>query len=218
MVRTVNTPDLQYVQSDTYSLHFERYRKVLNRLLTFDFALFDIPKTARILDVGCGYGDDIKKFNLLGYANVAGVEPDPRCVEMRGDLEIRRGTLEETGFDEASFDVVFVDNVFHHVSDYKSALREVHRLLKPRGTLCFIEPRNSIFRIAMDVLTFKTPLPKFSKNVKLRHDVMIQEINTGLYPKWLASHRNFFDLLDESFETIWIKKTFFFYMGKIRKI
>lgn len=203
-----------------YAQKFEVYRAFLNKTVRADLTMFAIPRTARVLDVGCAFGDDIRRLQHLGYAEVSGVEPDPYCVEQCRDLnlDVTLGSLEATGRPDASFDVVLVDNVFHHTSDYEAALAELARVLRPGGLLCFVEPRQSLMRRALDFVTFRTPIPRLLGGpLRLRHTIMGDEIATGLYPKWLRSHDTFFAALERTFETVWRKNSAFFVASKVRK-
>ena len=201
-----------------YAQNFEKYRLFLNKAVRYDLRKFGLPLEARIADIGAAFGEDIRRLNALGYRNVVGVEPDAYCIQNRGDLDIRQGTLEETGLETGAFDAVLVDNVFHHISDYKRGLREVHRILRPGGTYCFLEPRPSQWRRVMDWVTFETPVPKILGGpFMLRYHVMGEEIATGLYPQWLRESGRFFDTLEELFEVTWLRKKAVPYIGKARK-
>ena len=99
-----------------------------------DFAL------ARLLEVGCGMGTDLLQF-ARGRAEVTGVDLTARSIEIsrqhfavygaRGDFAIADG--ESLPFADASFDVVYSNGVLHHTPDTASAVREVHRVLRPGG-------------------------------------------------------------------------------------
>ena len=43
-------------------------------------------------------------------------------------------------FDDASFDLVISQNVFHHIPDWESAVREVARVLRPGGVFIWFDP------------------------------------------------------------------------------
>jgi ubiquinone/menaquinone biosynthesis C-methylase UbiE len=45
-----------------------------------------------------------------------------------------------TKLPSASFDAVFVFGVLHHVPEWRSALKEINRVLKPEGALLLEEP------------------------------------------------------------------------------
>ena len=202
----------------SYAEKFEQYRRFLNRAVRYDLQMFEVSKISRIVDIGCGFGDSIRRLNRLGYISVSGVEPDPYCVEKRGDLDIRVGSITNTGYPSNSVDVVIVENVFHHVAEYGPALLEIKRILKPKQILCFIEPRNSFWRKCLDSLTFQTPLPDLvGGGLKLRKLVMGEELETGLYPQWLKNHDLFFDLMEQHFQIVWLRKNAFFYFCKAQK-
>ena len=210
--------DSQSTAITGYAQKFDEYRAFLNKTVRINLDIFQIPKTACILDVGCAFGDDIRRLQRLGYTRVSGVEPDPYCVSHCTDLDVTLGSLEATGRPDGFFDVVLVDNVFHHCSDYEAALTEIARVLKQGGLLCFIEPRRSMLRLALDFVTFRTPVPRLLGGpFRLRHTIMGDEIATGLYPKWLRSHDVFFAELDRSFETVWRRNRAFFVVSKVRK-
>lgn len=203
-----------------YSEVFEPYIKWANQFsfIRFNIEMFNIDRSAKILDIGCGFGHRIKLMRKEGYKNVSGIEPDKYSVERANDSAVTLGDLYDTGYPNESVEVVLVENVFHHIDDYKRALDEIIRILKPDMYLCFFEPRKSFFRSLIDFLTFKTFIPDLLKGPwEMRRQVMGQEIETGLYPLWLKSHRQFFDLLEENFEITWQQKNPFFFYAKCRK-
>lgn len=99
--------------------------------------------TGRVLEIGAGTG-----FNFSYYpedANVVATEPDPfmlRKAEPRATdhgIDLRRAPAERLPFPEGSFDTVVATGVFCSVDDPPRALSEVHRVLRPGGTLRFSE-------------------------------------------------------------------------------
>lgn len=97
----------------------------------------------RVLDVGTGTG-------LLGVytarlvapgGRVIGIDPLPLRVALaaaKGQLnfEARPGRAEDlSAFADASFDVVYLNSVFHWIDDKARALAEAFRVLRPGGRL-----------------------------------------------------------------------------------
>ena len=203
--------------SADYARHFEAYRSILNTCVRHSLEMFKLSRDGVIVDLGCGFGDDVRRLQEQGHRQVIGVEADRYCVQKRGDLDIRRGTMSDTGLPSGLADAVVVNNVFHHVQEYDTALSEIARILKPEGTLSFIEPRNSVWRRGLDALTFSTPLPKLGGPLGMRHRVMSEEVRTGLYPQWLRSHAEFFALLERKFQMTWLRRDLFFFMGHARR-
>ena len=105
-------------------------------------SLKDLPSGSRILDVGCGTGDQLKLCRQLGF-EVVGIEPSPR---MRAIAETRNpwahvmeGLIGALPFPEESFDFVLAIEVLRylHPHDIQRAYREVFRVLKPGGRFFF---------------------------------------------------------------------------------
>lgn len=99
--------------------------------------------TGRVLEIGAGTG-----FNFPHYsdeASVVATEPDPemlRRAEPRArehDIELRAAPAEQLPFPDDSFDTVVSTGVFCAVDHPAKALAEVHRVLRPGGSLRFSE-------------------------------------------------------------------------------
>lgn len=211
--------DASFVQAVSYAENFERYRNILKRLLNHDPEIFDLPKDAAIADLGCGFGDLLLLLKQRGYTKLTGVEPDAVC--RRGaaanGLTVSEGTIANTGLSDAACDAAIVNCVFHHIDNYAAACEEIARVLVPHGLLCFIEPAPTMLRKAMDFLTFQVPLRKIVAPVQSRYDVMILEMETGLYPKWLRDQAEFASALHTRFDRVWHKTGWLFQFGKYRR-
>lgn len=115
-------------------------------------AALKIATGETILDVGAGTGQlGAYVAELVGpTGTVIGVDPLPTRVEIArrrnlGNFESRLGRAEDLSqFADATFDVAYLNSVFHWVSDKPRALREVFRVLKPGGRfgLNTINPRH----------------------------------------------------------------------------
>jgi len=92
---------------------------------------FDRP--GRVLDFGCGAGDFLAAARERGW-EPHGVELSERALHVARErgLEVRRSLAE---YPDASFDYVRANHALEHVLDPPDVLREMHRVLKPGGTL-----------------------------------------------------------------------------------
>lgn len=84
------------------------------------------------LDVGCGIGD------FLSYRpDTIGVDVNPSTVEWcrRQGLDAHLMMPDRLPFDNEAFDSVVLDNVLEHLSAPEPLLEEIHRVLRPCGTL-----------------------------------------------------------------------------------
>ena len=97
------------------------------------------PEIVRILDFGCAAGWNMSRFASQGRVPV-GFDVVPNRVRLArqfGPVLLASGA--GLPFADASFDMVYVQHVLHHLDDVARALAEARRCLKPGGTLLLIE-------------------------------------------------------------------------------
>jgi ubiquinone/menaquinone biosynthesis C-methylase UbiE len=94
----------------------------------------------RILDIGCGPRGSLEWAN--DAAECVGVDPLANDYLKLGASKHRmryvQSGAEELPFDDGHFDVVSTFNSLDHVDDVDAALREIHRVTAPGGTLLLI--------------------------------------------------------------------------------
>ena len=96
----------------------------------------------RALEVGCGRGVGVELIlDRFGASEVDAFDLDPRMLE-RARRRLRRrgaavrlwvGDVSAIPAPDAAYDAVFDFGIVHHVPDWRAALREVHRVLRPGG-------------------------------------------------------------------------------------
>lgn len=101
------------------------------------------------LELGCGRGEGLRIIlERFGARRAVGIDLDPaqvararrRLGTKHGDAaEAQEGDVARLEFPEASFDAVFDFGILHHCAEWRQALREVHRVLKPGGRFYFEE-------------------------------------------------------------------------------
>ena len=67
------------------------------------------------------------------------------------NLEYRLGDIEEVPIEEKSVDLAFLSQALHHAADPSRALREAHRILKPRGRLVILDLMQHSFEKAREL-------------------------------------------------------------------
>ncbi len=94
----------------------------------------------RLLDVGCGTGVYLQVMANLGWS-VHGIEPDEATAAQAAErlgLQLDRifvGGVEDAEFPLETFELVTMAHVLEHLHDPRTALEEIHRWLRPGGTL-----------------------------------------------------------------------------------
>ena len=106
------------------------------------------PANPVLLDAGCGQG---KSFGHLRQTfaphRLIGIDADPHSLELSAEEAARQGLqVELIGSDcatlnvaDASVDLLFCHQTFHHLVEQEKALAEFYRVLKPGGYLLFAE-------------------------------------------------------------------------------
>ncbi|QYJ05443.1 class I SAM-dependent methyltransferase [Nocardioides panacisoli] len=107
---------------------------------------------AHALEIGCGSGYGSKLIlDQFGAASLDAIDLDPAMVERArrrlhryGDRSrVEQGSVTDlvtvAGSTEPVYDAVFDFAIIHHIDDWRAALHEVWRVLKPGGRLYFVE-------------------------------------------------------------------------------
>jgi ubiquinone/menaquinone biosynthesis C-methylase UbiE len=119
-----------------------------------------LPADAAVLDMGCGPGVATVLFAEKARPRfVAAFDFDAGMVKrarrrLRGDpcVGLFVADAARMPFPGGLFDAVFVLGVVHHVPEWRTALREVARVLKPGGRLGFAEPSRRSLRLVYRLL------------------------------------------------------------------
>ena len=112
--------------------------KVTARLAAEVERIKGLIKGGKLLEVGSGTGAFLRLMQDEGF-ETHGVELSQAGVEyarrVHVQMNVRQGTLEGAGYPAESFDVIYAWHVIEHVTDLDAFVRELHRLLRPRGLL-----------------------------------------------------------------------------------
>lgn len=106
----------------------------------------------RVLDYGCGRGFLINCLIASGVKNVSGCDfsvdsvlfVNKNFLGKNGFVECRQIEKLPTSFEDNSFDTIFFLETIEHLLPevFEPTLKELHRLLKPNGTLVVTTPHN----------------------------------------------------------------------------
>jgi ubiquinone/menaquinone biosynthesis C-methylase UbiE len=131
----------------------------LRRDVAVDMVLRLAPPQAQVIDLGCGAGPVISELrkrsvNVVGLDYAADMLDNARS-RLRAlgldESDLYQGDCRRTPYPDASFDVVVCLGVISYIDDYADVLREIHRLLRPGGTM-LVSFRNVFNPILSDPL------------------------------------------------------------------
>ncbi len=133
----------QYAKGGMGRWHWDRRDQ-----LTLDLVR---PTDRTIVDIGCGEGITLEKTHrLYPDRNVLGIDNLPEnidiCKNHRCKAEL--GDVYDLPFSSESVDCVLFMEVIEHLKDPATAVKEIHRVLVPRGRLVLAFPNDRFFKIA----------------------------------------------------------------------
>jgi SAM-dependent methyltransferase len=134
-------------------------------------ALAGLGESPLIVDVGCGQGisfrlldDAFKPRQIVGFdvhgESLALAQQAAAQLAQRGGppVEVHHGDCAHLPFADASADLVFCHQTFHHLVDQERALAEFRRILRPGGWLMFAESTDAYIRSWVIRLLFRHPM------------------------------------------------------------
>lgn len=104
-------------------------------LKTAAFLEGKVPRHGPILDMGAFASELICVLHRLGFANLFGVDVEPRVrlMPFRGVVDYEVANFMRTSFADGSFEAITAISAIEHGFDGEALLAEVSRLLRPGG-------------------------------------------------------------------------------------
>lgn len=149
-----------FLRSDTWiNQVLEIALKDLSRLLNNENPHFPV-----IADVGCGYGNSLKKLNArFDPEKLIAIDIDPEILS-----RARQPDLDNVEYlccsdsmielEDSSVDMIFCHQTFHHLIYQDEAIKEYFRILKPGGVLLFAESTKRYIHSWIIRLLFRHPM------------------------------------------------------------
>jgi SAM-dependent methyltransferase len=131
-----------------------------------------LSSQAVCLDYGAGRGN-VAQMNFKGLcARVAGTDLEPGVLgnPYLDDARVLHLATNHIPYDDASFDVVFADNVMEHVQDPARVFAEIARVLKPGGAFLAKTPNRRHYMPTIARLT-PTAFHRFYNRLRGRESI-----------------------------------------------
>jgi SAM-dependent methyltransferase len=152
---------------------FKRFKKIIkNQNYLYRQELIDqllkkinFRGDAKFLDVGCGNGEatlkHAKSANII-QENVYGLDIDDDYIKLAKSKRIKVFKIdlekERFPFDNESFELIIVDQVFEHLKNLLNLINEIDRVLAPNGYLIISTPNLAALHNRFLLLIGKQPL------------------------------------------------------------
>lgn len=153
-----------FLGTETWSQH------VLKIAIADLLRLIDVgtkPEHPVILDVGCGQGKSFKQLQqAFAPQRLIGIDFDDKNIEYSKkqivadqlNVELMKNNCTAIDLPDASIDLVFCHQTFHHLVEQEQSLQEFYRVLKPGGLLLFAESTKAYIHSWIIRLLFRHPM------------------------------------------------------------
>jgi SAM-dependent methyltransferase len=122
-------------------------------MITIDFHELKLKKGSVVLDAGCGSGRHLRGLAKLPGLKIVGIDRNAADVDaaiktlnempdaLSRDFSVTCADITHLPFEDETFDCVICSEVLEHIPEHKDAVRELVRVLKPKGALVVSVPR-----------------------------------------------------------------------------
>jgi SAM-dependent methyltransferase len=163
-------------------------RRELRGGILLEAILSRVEPTSKLLDVGCGTGDNLKLF-ANSRLDLHGVEYSPvsagharRLLSDRA--AIATGSAMDLPYDDDAFDAAICIEVLEHVPDDEMAMREIARVLKPKGILAVSVPYRRYFSRYLKTMGHFRHYTRSSLDASLREAGLVPVQYLANCPRW----------------------------------
>lgn len=116
----------------------------------------------KILDVGCGTGENVREFSKLGKCWGIDISPEAiKFCKQKGLTNVSQTSIEKTNFDNKVFDIITILDVLEHVEEV-STFKEIRRILRNDGIVLITVPAFSWLWSKWDIVLHHKR--RYSKN------------------------------------------------------
>lgn len=113
----------------------------------------------KVLEIGCGLGNDAKSFCKAG-ADYTGIDLTDLAVDtvreyLFGHGQVLKMNAEHLSFNDNTFDLVYSFGVIHHTMNPSKVVKEMYRVLKPGGKFHVMLYNKLSFRYLIEILILR---------------------------------------------------------------
>jgi len=138
----------------------------------FVFELVDAKKGEKVIDLGFGSGIILRMLMDVG-CKVYGTDISADAVAFfkkhNKKAKVKVGDAQSPDFPDNTFDKVICSEVIEHVKKPEKLLREVHRILKPKGKFIISTPNYTSHWPLVEWMFDRSSIPKQGSQLREQH-------------------------------------------------
>ncbi|MFH0987678.1 MAG: class I SAM-dependent methyltransferase [Patescibacteria group bacterium] len=173
----------------------------------FRYFTHNLNEQSRILEIGCGRGEAIRE--LIKHLRKEKIRPEEIIVSdvdtrdlimaeknvrkeknLVGKLSFRREDATRLNFPDGHFDLVYGFSVLHHIDNWRSAIKEISRVLKNKGRYIMAEHTTEFFSLLPIVRYFDRATGFFSES-ELKQEFLKSKLQPILW-EYRGFYKKFF--------------------------
>jgi len=152
------------------------HKSILGGIVSFNyvsapyhwFKFLQVDKTkAKVLDIGCGHGDLLKKLFLAGFKNLTGTDPYiEKDISYNSQLNIYKKDLLEVA---EKFDIIMMHHSLEHMHNQHEVIEKLAQILNPDGKILIRIPIMSDYlfdKYGPDLISLDPPRHFFIHSLK----------------------------------------------------
>lgn len=104
----------------------------------------ELKENMKYLEIGCGNGHVAKHIAKKYNLNAIGTDIDPDMIYLAKkenanifNLQFKEMDATKLSFEDKEFDIVLSFEIMHHIHNWKDAINEISRVIKPKGYYIF---------------------------------------------------------------------------------
>ena len=133
---------MTHIDYDQISQIYDDVRQADLDLIHAFLEQLQFDAASRVLDIGCGTGNYTGLLQKVTGAELFGVDPSQgmldRARRKNPQITFRQAEAASLPFSNGFFDFIYMTDVIHHIPDVAALFAEVHRVLKPCGSICVV--------------------------------------------------------------------------------
>ena len=172
----MTTPVVRTHYDKIASVYDDRWRRYLERTISFAVEGVTFSGTEAVLDIACGTGElERRLLDVWPNVSITAIDLCPAMLEharqkpFADKVNWTESDVTKLPYSDNSFDYVFCVNAFHYFREPRDALSECQRVLRPSGSLHIVDWCDDYFMCKLCSMWLRLTNPAFYRTYTLKN-------------------------------------------------